>query len=257
MYIHSEKSTRASSFSKLLAVAVIGCASLLAHAEQRITGADRKQVEVAVSAKEHNDISIAGGVVSKIRVVKGKIDYKRDSNGVLSFVLTSDEPQTVSLTVIDEEANRYNLMLVPKPIPQQDIVLVPTPSGVAVSTGVSGQSNAPQTTTSYQRRLKQFAVAVIDQTTHASAPSMGFSRQTVNELIPLWKEASLRYLNRFIDGDLVAEQYELTNVSKDMLNVVEPELMRSGVVSIFLSKQSLAPSEVATLIVFRGRNGNE
>jgi hypothetical protein len=175
----------------------------------------------------------------------------------LSFVLTNDEQQTVSLTIIDEEANRYNLLLVPKPIPQQDIVLVPTPNGFTATNGANGVSSTAQSTTSFQRRLKQFAGTVIEQTTQATAPSLGVSRQAINELIPLWKEASLSYLNRFVDGDLVAEHYELTNVSKDMLNVVEPELMRAGVVSIFLSKQSLAPSEAATLLVFRGRNTHE
>jgi TraK protein len=246
-----------------LAVVALGCLSFLANAQQRITGADRKQIEVPVSAKEHNDLSIAGGVVSKIRVVKGKIDYKRDTNGVLSFVMTNDEEQTVSLTVIDEEANRYHLLLVPKPIAQQDIVLVPTPSGFTTSSGAMGSGGTQQSTTSYQRRLKQFAAAVIEQTTNATdatnatPPSASVSRQAVNEFIPLWKEARLRYLNRFIDGDLVAEHYALTNVSKEILNLVEQELMRAGVASIYLSKQSLAPSESATLIVIRGRHAHE
>lgn len=257
MYTRSKNSTlRSNSLALLLAVAIF-CASALAHAQQRIAGADKRQIEVPVSAKEHNDISIAGGVVSKIRVVKGKIDYKRDSNGVLSFVMANDEPQTVSVTIIDEDANRFNLMLVPKPIPQQDIILLPTAAGFAATNNPVAGNTALQPTTSYQRRVKQFWVNVNDQTNGVPPAGAALSREVVNETIPLWKEASLQYVSRFIDGDLVAEHYELTNVSKDMLTVLEPELMRPNVVAIYLKDHTLSPGKSTKLIVFRGRNGND
>jgi hypothetical protein len=253
----SKKLKQTSNWYRLFAGFALCVLSWSAIAQQRIVGADRRQVEVAISAKEHNDISIVGGVVSKIRVVKGKIDYKRDSSGVLSFVMATDEPQTVSVTVIDEDNNRYNLLLVPKPIPQQDISIVPTGSESATITSSAGALSSAQSTTSYQRRLKQFAQSVINHTNNVGGSAVGFTKQVVNESIPLWKEASLRYLARFVEGDMVAEHYELNNTTNETLQVLEAELMRPGVIGIYLNKQSLAPRESTTLIVLRGRSGNE
>jgi hypothetical protein len=260
MYFLSKKLMRTNMtptnrFVKLFVGVVLCALSHTALAQQRIVGADRKQMEVIISEKEHNDITIVGGVVSQLKVVKGKLDYKRDSKGALSFVLMGDDRQTISVTIVDEDANRYNLLLVPKPVPQQDIVLVP-PSGSQPSVeDPSGDQSPAKHTTSYTRKLKRFAATLVSQL--KSGVVAGMSRQEVNQIIPLWKEARLTYRARYIDGDFVGEHYELTNISLESMQIVEAELMRPGVVGIYLAKQSLDLSKTTDLIVVRERTSNE
>jgi conjugal transfer pilus assembly protein TraK len=229
------------------------------YAEQRVVGADQRQIEIAISAKEGNALSIAGGVVRNVSVVKGLLDYKRDALGVLNFVVKSDEAQTISLTVTDEEGVRYHTMLIPKPIPSQEIVLVSSGAAGAQAPrgGAMGASVAGGSTTSYQRRLKLFTSNVIESVASTATPVAGMSKTVVNELVPLWKEVTLRYVQRLVDGDFVAEHYELTNVSSELMQIAEPELMRPGVIGIHLAKQSLNPGEFTHLVVLRARGQHE
>ena len=103
----------------------------------------------------------------------------------------------------------------------------------------------------YQRHAKDMILQMADEESRDLEPI------PVNQEIPLWKEARLVMLSKYLDGDLVGEKYRLTNVSDTDMLLMEQELYRKGVVAVVIENHTL-PSKGQTLIfIVRGRKDNE
>ena len=79
------------------------------------------------------------------------------------------------------------------------------------------------------------------------------TRIAVNKDIPLWKEAKLTLLNRYDSGNLIGEEYQLTNITNSVLQLREQEFYRNNVLAVSLTKLSLEPNESAFVYVVRGK----
>jgi conjugal transfer pilus assembly protein TraK len=224
--------------------------STAAHAAQFIEGADTRPVEVTISAKDQNVLSVQGRRLDKVIPSRaGVLAYKQDqAAGTLYFSLTSDETQTVSVFATDSAGVRYQLLLVPKPVAAQDIVLKPGADPAATSNRTSSSSSEMARSASYQRRIKDLVYAMTD-TENLS----GLESVPINQEVPLWKEAKLIFERRFVDGDFIGERYLLTNVSQQDMVLVEQELFRSGVVGISIDNHTLPPTHQTAVYVVRLR----
>ena len=75
------------------------------------------------------------------------------------------------------------------------------------------------------------------------------------EIIPLWSEARF-VLVRTLEGALIGEKYQLTNVSSSKMVIDERELYRAGVLGVMIDSLELAPGEATNVMVVReGRDG--
>ena len=75
------------------------------------------------------------------------------------------------------------------------------------------------------------------------------------EIVPLWNEARF-VLVRTLEGPLVGEKYQLTNVSKSRMVIDERELYRRGVLAVMVETLELEPGESAqVMVVLEGRDG--
>jgi conjugal transfer pilus assembly protein TraK len=219
------------------------------HAAQLIRESDKRQVEVAISAKEPNSFVIEGRSLEFLSVRKGVLRTTKDGAGVVYAIVQSDEPHTISAFVTDDEGARYHLLLVPKPIPSQDVVIVPSGGSRASASNQShsllpsANANAP-----IQQRVKLLISAL---NSAASDPNPRI--ELVNQEIPLWNEARLVHQATLNDGSLVGEVFELRNVSSTTMQIAEQELMRPGVIAIAIKTQTLRPNETTSVFVVRAR----
>lgn len=249
----SPKSKKSSSLKLLLGCLASQCMVWGAQATQVVEGATERHVEVGISAKEQNRLAVAGRqIVTVVPSSKGAITYQKDeAQGALYFALSGSTPEgaTVTLFVGDEKGQTYKIILVPRSIPGEEIILQPP-----VSRNVyGGDSNAAAgKATAYQRRAKELTLLMADD--HAGGR---MEKILVNQEIPLWKEGRLVYVSRMVDAELVGETYSLTNTSPSPLVLVEQELYRKGVRTVAVEFHTLAPGDATDIFIVRDRKSNE
>ena len=77
----------------------------------------------------------------------------------------------------------------------------------------------------------------------------------VLDIVPLWNEARF-VLVRTLEGALVGEKYQLTNVSTQRMVIDERELYRRGVLAVMVETLDLEPGEsTQIMVVLEGRDG--
>lgn len=248
MYSKSKKSLSAIPLLSLLLL------SLDASATQVVDGCYATHQQVNISAREQNRLAIDGRRIGTVvPSQKGVISYVKDEQaGALYFTLASDTPNsgTVTLFVSDEQnpAATCKLILVPRPIAGEEIIIKPPAES---RTSAAGRKGGDGRALAYQRHAKDMILQMADEESRDLEPI------PVNQEIPLWKEARLVMLSKYLDGDLVGEKYRITNVSDTDMLLVEQELYRKGVVAVVIENHTL-PSKGQTLIfIVRGRKDNE
>lgn len=230
-------------------------ASLNAHATQVIEGADRTHVQVNISAKEANRLAIAGRRIANVvpSVAGVLVGQKDEALGAYYFTLASDSPNqaTITIFVSDDKGVAYKLVLVPRPVSGEEIILRP-PSEKGGAASPAPRTTADGRAVSYQRKIKDLVLVMADPALQESVDSIA-----VNKEVPLWKEGRLVLLAKYLDGDLVGEKYRLTNVSPSDMLLVEQELYRRGVRAVSIEHHTLPAGDGTDIFLVRERKENE
>lgn len=225
-----------------------------ADATQIIDSADKQHVQVNISARESNRLAVEGRRIAS--VVPGQagqvVGEKDEAQGVLYFSLNPDAPAngTISLFVTDEQGVTYKLILVPRAIAAEEVILRPPVDKAAAVKQVSATDGRA---TSYQRRLKDLVLVMADD----ELQDAGVDKVDVNKEVPLWKEARLVLESKFMQSNFVGEKYRLTNVSGTDMLLVEQELFRRGVRVVSIRNQTLAPGDSTYIYIVRERKEDE
>jgi len=230
-------------WSKLILPALL--ASKLAYAGKPVEGSDVAPVQVDISAAEANRLAVEGRKITWVVPAQpGMLAVERDdARGILYFRLTgaASATGTVTLFVTDDQGSRYRLVLVPRPVSGEEIVIKPAKAGLSgEGTGPAGSARA----TSYQRKIKNLVLALTNNET-------GRSREQQLAEVPLWNEARLVLLARVAEAGLVGESYRLTNVAATGMLVEEREFYRRGVLAVSVVSHTLGPGDSTELYVVK------
>jgi conjugal transfer pilus assembly protein TraK len=217
-------------------------------AAQLIENSDTQSVQVNVSARETNRLSIAGRrIANVIPAQAGLIGSRKDeAQGALYFTMTAGKADgPVTVFVADDRNVTYRLILVPRPIPGEDIIVQPPAEVTATkrSSGTDGKA------ASFQRGIKDLVLRLANDD-----PA---NRIKVNRKIPLWQEGTLLLASKIQGTDLVGERYRLTNTSKTDMLIAEQELYRRGVLAVSVRSQTLAPGDSTDIFIVRERGDHE
>lgn len=249
----SPKLKKSSSLKPISCLLISTALGLSAHATQLIEGATLGHVEVNISAKEQNRLAVQGRqITTVVPSSKGAITYQKDeAQGALYFALSGNTPEgaTVTLFVGDDKGQTYKIILVPKSIPGEEVILKPPPERenyAAASTTLTGKAAL------YQRSAKDMTLWMADASLNGRVEKV-----MVNKEIPLWKEGRLIYVSRMAQANLVGETYRLTNISSTPMALVEQELYRRGVRTVAIEFHTLAPGEGTDIFIVRDRKPNE
>ncbi|KVV25069.1 conjugal transfer protein TraK [Burkholderia cepacia] len=223
-----------------------------ASATQEVYDSDKQHKEVNISAAEQNRLAIDGRrIATVVPSQKGVITYSKDEAlGALYFALADGTPNhgTVTLFITDDHAVTYKVILIPRPIAGEEIVIHPPADKAAPS-----MRNATDgRTVSYQRRIKDLMLVMADP---EAAPSI--DTIAVNMDVPLWKEGRLVLVSKVMDSDMVGEKYTLTNVASSEMLLVEQELYRRGVRAVAIEHHTLMPGDSTDIFIVRERKENE
>lgn len=204
-------------------------------------------------------------IASVVPSQKGVLTYEKDETlGVLYFALTGENPGNAQVTLFlsDEKGVTYKLILSPKPIPGEEIIVRPpgdggpslqTQSAAAAQAAITkAAAPTPARALSYQRRIKDLVLGMADPSVAGS-----FDIRMVNKEVPLWKEGSLNYVAKVPHGDMVGEKYRLKNTSPTPMLTVEQELYRKGVLAVSIESHTLAPGDSTDIFIVREAAANE
>jgi conjugal transfer pilus assembly protein TraK len=239
-----------SNLYKKLSILALLASSLSSEAAQYVDGADQRIGQATMSLNEQNRLSVDGrNIVSVVPSQAGLLLTRADtSTGTLYFSLKNPAlTSTVTLFVTDDKGVTYRVLLQPRPVASEDIVIRPAVTKTAGAPGLVGK------TSNYQKRTKNLIIAMANPD-----QSDGYAQVIdVNTEIPLWKEARLVLAKKFIDVELVGEMYRLTNVSDTPMTLVEQEMFRKGVIAVSIDTMNLAAGESTDIYIVRGRKDNE
>lgn len=251
--------------SSRLILLLAALASTSAHASQLVSNADKQAVNVNISVAEANRLTVQGRrILSIVPSQVGVIDYVKDEDAGAFFFgprkdVAGKPPETgagnVTLFVTDDQAVNYRIVAVPRPgLAAEDIVIEPPqPKAGGSSIAPSGGARSDGRAASYQRRIKDLILMMADETSYG----VQVDKQEVNKEVPLWQEARLVFLAKYLESEVVGEKYRLTNVSpKDML-IVEQELYRKGVRAVSVRSMTLSPGDSTEVYIVRERAENE
>ncbi len=228
--------------------------SSLANATQLIENSNTQHVQVNMSARETNRLAVEGRrIVNVVPGQAGMLKAKKDeAKGALYFSLDPETPATgtVTLFVDDDQGITYKLILVPRAISGQEIVLRPPAEKAAAATRTNSADGREAT---YARRIKDLVLLMSDDELQDSAAD----KIDVNKEVPLWKEAKLVLSSKYLMGAFVGEKYRLTNISSNDMLLVEQELYRRGVRAVSVKNQTLAPGNATDIYIVRERKENE
>ncbi len=242
-------------FKKSLSLSLLALLLSDAGATQLIDNSDKQHVQVNISARETNRLAIEGRRIANVVPAQpGLINGKKDeAQGVLYFTMSADQPVvgTMTLFVTDDRNVTYKLILVPRPISAEEIILRPPQA----DKGAPRRAQAAEgRASSYQRRAKELILQMADSEAEGDG---AVERVGVNKEVPLWKEARLVLDSKYLDGDMVGEKYSLTNVSAADMLLVEQELFRKGVRAVTIRNQTLPPGDSTEIYIVRERRDNE
>lgn len=158
-----------------------------AWASQVIDHAEKRHQQASISVHEQNRLVIEGRkIVSVVPSQAGVISVVKDEAlGALYFTLANElHHGSVTLFVSDDAGVTYKLILAPRAIPGEEIIIRPPKGGKA---GRRGH------TTSYQRQVKDLLLGMID------GDKSGIV--AVNKKVRLWKEVDLFFLSKHLSHD--------------------------------------------------------
>ncbi|PJG65519.1 type-F conjugative transfer system secretin TraK [Acinetobacter seifertii] len=218
-------------------------------AAQHITKADQETVQVTVSNTEPNVLVVDGRrIVNLVPSDVTALDTLPDKEqGTLYFKVSQFFQNTpVTLFVTDDEGTRYKLVLQPRSVGAEEIVLVPPKPG----TGTSKRSQ------SYLQQIKELMYVMGDDAENPQETLAvdGISRSFVKAEIPLWKESKFVLLRRYDTDGMYGEMYQLTNLTNKTMNLLEQEFYRKGVSAVSIQNLSLSPGRSTFVYVVRENN---
>lgn len=201
-------------------------------AVQQKTVNDRDMITISVSSKDPNIITAANDRITKYKyaAVKGVAKASFDSkDGILNINPTgvfNDKP--FSMIVFTEKGYRYTLLLVPKKIPAQDIILNNERS-IAFEKTVIADNSA---------KIANLVKAMIkdDEIT-------GYKKQTIEADVDENKQ-DLNHVVNYVGNEFTGEIAIYTNLTNANVTLQEQAFYGDKVMAVAISDTNLKPSEI-------------
>jgi conjugal transfer pilus assembly protein TraK len=219
----------------------ISCAiSFAAQALQVIEPVEGVNSFVKISAKEQTRIAVENGKLLSLIATEGELAVEKDSDRGQVFIRPVKLDKPINIRVIPSSGKTYSLVLQAVDIPQEDVVIrdPAAPKERAKEAAISSKN------TEFKAAIK----AVINAMT---SDDPGIEKRDVNEELALWEGTRFvkraTYTDRFLTGD----RYELFNVGKDPIRIVEQEFFVRGVVAVAVSSMLLPPGASTEIFIVR------
>ena len=244
MYQSSRKPVTRIRLVPAMALALLfGSISAPAFSGQYIEGSPDDGLIATVSRSEPNLIRVEGRKIRSIQGVEGEFLVTPDKETGTAYLKVNTDKPLFSVFVADDSGRHWKLMLKVADVPAETLVI----RGRSRARAEGKAFIADESRNSAIRRV----LLALERDTE---PEDMTARDSM-EIIPLWSEARF-VLVRTLEGALIGEKYQLTNLSSSKMVLDERELYRTGVLGVMIDSLELAPGEATNVMVVReGRDG--
>ena len=226
----------------LLALCLVS-ASLASVAEQTLEGNPDEGLIATVSRSEPNLIRVEGRKIRRIQGVEGDFQVTPDKDSGVAYVKPAADKSFLTLFVADDAGRHWKLNLKVADVPAETIV-------IRDRSRLRQDARAFGTDEPRNTAIRRVLLALARD----AEPEDMIAKDAL-EIVPLWNEARF-VLVRTLEGTLIGEKYQLTNVSKNRMVIDERELYRRGVLAVMLESLELEPGEsTRVMVVLEGRDG--
>lgn len=231
-------------------------APLVAQASIYLPANDAAALSADVSSKEMTRLSIEGGRVVNVRYLDGELDLQKDDDAGQVYIRPISAKKKLNIFVTADSGKTYLVVLNPVNRQADSIVIQERAAALA-------QLNQMQQPTFRQqpyltqgdtfiRAIKAFVIGIANQKTDA----LDIETRPSYQEVPLWQEALFVRTKTFSSADLSGEAYQLTNVSRTAMTLVEAEFYKKGVLAVAIRQHTLSPGESTEVFVVTGRRGD-
>ena len=234
------QTNRFASFALML---LLGSVSIPVFAGQYLEGSPDGGLIATVSRSEPNLIRVEGRKIRRIQGVEGEFLVTPDKETGTAYIKPNPDKHFLSVFVADDAGRNWKLMLKVADVPAETLVIRDRSRARAEGKAF----NADDSRNSAIRRV----MLALERD---AEPEDMTARDTL-EIVPLWSEARF-VLVRTLEGALIGEKYQLTNVSSSRMVIDERELYRRGVLAVMVDSLELEPGEATNvMVVLEGRDG--
>jgi len=191
---------------------------------------------VRISEKETTLLRIENAKIRGMVFTEGELIVDKNEAAGTAYIRPGILSKPINLRIESSTGALHNLILQVTDIPQEDVVIREPVK----------DSRALPAETSYANQLKALIVAM------ANPDNTKFAPQKKNQPVVLWENTSFVLVATYKNRMMIGEQYELINVGKSQLRMVEQEFYRRGVLAVAIEKMILEPGEQTRVFVVRG-----
>jgi len=220
----------------LLLALFLASASLAAYAGQTLEGSPDDGLIATMSRSEPNLIRVEGRKIRRIQGVEGEFQVTPDKDSGVAYVKPAAEKSFLTLFVADDAGRHWKLNVKVAAVPAETIV-------IRDRSRLRQEPKAFGADESRNAAIRRVMLALMRD----AEPEDMIAKDAL-DIVPLWNEARF-VLVRMLEGALVGEKYQLTNVSKQRMVIDERELYRRRVVAISVAKPQLAPGQTTDVFV--------
>ena len=201
-------------------------------------------MSATVSRTETTMIQIQGHHVRRIFGTEGEFTVMPDKVAGTAYLKPLTDKPAFNVFVSDENGHTWNLMLAVTNGPA-DIILI---KEVGSDNNVEAKKGFDLP---HDNAVKKMLFSLSAESNDEE------DSQDVNEIIPLWQEATFVKTKVIKGNSLQGEKYLLTNTSNKPMVIDERELYRKGVVAISVDTPNLPPSETTEVYVISNKTEAE
>ncbi len=221
----------------------LGSVSAPSFAGQYLEGSPDDGLTATVSRSEPNLIRVEGRKIRRIQGVEGEFLVTPDKETGAAYLKPNTDKPILSVFVADDAGRHWKLMLKVADVPAETLVIRDRSRS-----RVEGRAFLADESRNAAIRRVLLALA------RDTEPEDMTARDTL-VIVPLWNEARF-VLVRTLEGALLGEKYQLTNVSSSRMVIDERELYRRGVLAVMVDSLELEPGEATNvMVVLEGRDG--
>jgi conjugal transfer pilus assembly protein TraK len=229
--------------NSLVLALLLGSLTLTVSAGQTLEGSPDDGLSATVSASEPNLIRIEGRKIRRIQGVEGEFQVNPDKETGVAYLKPTTEKSVLSIFVADDAGRHWKLNLKVADVPAETIVIRDR----------NRFQSAEKVFAADESRNAAIRRVLLALSRDAEPDDM--TAKNALEIVPLWNEARF-VLVKTLEGTLIGEKYQLTNVSKARMVIDERELYRRGVLAVMVESLELEPGEsTQIMVVLEGRDG--
>ncbi len=235
------------SLLRSLFLALLLALSRSTFALQIVDVADGTSAYATISIKEITRLSISGERLRAVKFNPGTLLVDKDEENGQFFLRVQNASAPINVFVVSESGRNYALVLQPKDIPLEQIILRDSARTAGYGTRSEALSSIEKAS-SHQSLVKNFVLLMASGELPKDLDILSENKET-----PLWKEAKLVHLLSYKGTEVIGEKFQLTNLTDSLLRVAEQEFYAKGVLGVAIDQMALAPKESTMIYLVRQR----